>query len=59
LLSSEAGAIRIKPLLKGFANFVIRYSSFTNVHSKYGQAISVYEVGKVLIHTVNFNRSKL
>jgi hypothetical protein len=59
LFSNEHGAIRIRPLIKGFANFILRNSSFTNVHAKQGQAVSVYEVGKVLIHTVNFNRSRL
>ena len=59
LFANEYGAIRIRPLAKGFANFILRNSSFTNVHAKQGQAVSLYEVGKVLIHTVNFNRSRL
>lgn len=59
LFALENGAIRVKPFVKSQPIIVIRNSSYTNVHSKNGQGISLFEAGKLRVENVNYTRSAL
>lgn len=58
IFSKTNGAIRVKPLKKQFANVIITNSSFDNMNSNYGAALSLFEVGKVLVQFSNFTRNQ-
>lgn len=48
------GAIRIKPIEAHNIHVLIYNSSFNNAFARYGQALSLFETGKLLLMNSNF-----
>ena len=57
ILGGDTGSIRIKPLTVRAPRVFVYNSNFTNVFAKDGSVMSVSEIGKLYMHTCNFNQT--
>jgi hypothetical protein len=57
VIGGSSGGIRVKPQSGRTPRVFVYRSNFNNVFAADGSAISTFEVGKLYVHTCNFNQT--